>query len=94
MDKKNRPSVTMLLTEHKWDNIKDFDGNVQKLLLMYWDIIQEHIQKEKKMRCCGNCFYITHRHTSIDELTAYCRNHGRDTLANARCNEWRIFLYE
>lgn len=42
------PTVTELLSGHEWDNVKDFDGNVQKLLLMYWE-------ENQKMRCCGNC---------------------------------------
>lgn len=35
------PTVTELLSEHEWENIKDFDGNVQKLLLIYWKEIQQ-----------------------------------------------------
>jgi hypothetical protein len=39
--KTSNPTVTDLLSEHQWDNVKDFDGNVQKLLLMYWQEIQK-----------------------------------------------------
>lgn len=77
MDKKNRPSVTMLLTEHKWDNIKDFDGNVQKLLLMYWEQIE-------KMKCCDNCKATREIRGTRTYLP--CRPKPFHV-----CDEWRIY---
>ena len=70
-------TVTDLLSEHEWDNVKDFCGNVQKLLLRYREQIE-------KMKCCDNCDVARKNQGMRTYLP--CR-----PSAFHVCDEWRIY---